>query len=164
MKVSHRIAGAVTGLALLLGTVGGGIALAQAPAPTAAPTQANVQGQTQKDVQSPIYKGSITVSQAQNDGMNEAQEAAALQSQTKISAAQAEAAALAANPGTKVVKTELDNENGALVYSVQLSNGLDVKVDAGNGKILHSEQGGADQGGAEQGGAEAGGAEHGGED
>jgi len=159
MKVSQRIAGAVTSFALLLGTVGGGVALAQMPAPTAAPTQANVQTQTQKDVQSPSYKGSITVSQSQNDGMSETQEAAALQSQTKISAAQAEAAALAANPGTKVVKSELDNENGALVYSVQLNNGLDVKVDAGNGQVLHSEQAGADQGGAEQGGAE-----HGGED
>jgi len=164
MKISQRVAGMVTGFALLLGTVGGGVALANTPAPTAAPTQAKVQIQTQKDVQSPSYKGSITVPQSQNDSMSEAQEASALQGQAKITAAQAEAAALAANPGTKVVKTELDNENGALVYSVQLSNGLDVKVDAGNSQILHSEQASADQGGAEQGGAESGGAEHGGED
>ena len=61
-----------------------------------------------------------------------------------ITVTQAEAAALAANPGTTVVKVELDNENGALVYSVELSNGLDVKVDAGNGEILHTEQAGND--------------------
>jgi uncharacterized membrane protein YkoI len=35
---------------------------------------------------------------------------------------------------------ELDNENGVVVYSVELDNGLDVKVDAGNGNILHTEQ------------------------
>jgi len=38
-----------------------------------------------------------------------------------------------------------DNENGALVYSVELSNGLDVKVDAGNGTILSTEQADADE-------------------
>ena len=37
------------------------------------------------------------------------------------------------------VKTELDDENGALVYSVEFSNGTDVKVDAMTGKVLGSE-------------------------
>jgi len=92
------------------------------------------------------------VDQAQTEGMSEADEAAALQSQAVISPADAEAAALAANPGTTVVKTELDNENGVLVYSVELSNGLDVKVDAGNAAILHTEQAGND--GAESGDAD----------
>ena len=84
--------------------------------------------------------------------MSEADEAAALQSKATITGAQAETAALAAYPGTTVVETELDNENGVLVYSVELSNGLDVKVDAGNGKILHTEQAGDDA--AEADGAE----------
>jgi uncharacterized membrane protein YkoI len=35
----------------------------------------------------------------------------------------------------------LDNENGSLVYSVELSNGTDVKVDASNGAVLHAETG-----------------------
>ncbi len=103
-----------------------------------------------KQVQSPSYTGSIAVDQKATEGMSEADEAAALQGKAKISAKDAEAAALAANPGTTVVKTELDNENGVLVYGVELSNGADVKVDAGNGKILHTEQGGPDQGGGEQ--------------
>jgi len=89
--------------------------------------------------QQPQYTGSITVDESQYEGMSEADEAAALQAKATISAADAEAAALAANSGTTVVKTELDNENGVLVYSVELSNGMDVKVDAGNGKILHTE-------------------------
>lgn len=91
--------------------------------------------------QVPSYTGGITVDQAATEGMSEADESAALQDQATISAADAEAAALAANPGTTVVKTELDNENGALVYSVELSNGADVKVDASNGSILFTDSG-----------------------
>jgi hypothetical protein len=60
----------------------------------------------------------------------------------KIKADQAMAAAQAAFPGTAVKKMELDNENGYLVYSVVLSNGMDVKVDAGNGKVVHQEPAG----------------------
>jgi uncharacterized membrane protein YkoI len=97
------------------------------------------------DQQSPAYTGSISVGQASNDGKSESGEAAALASQAKISIDQAKTAALAANPGTSVVKAGLDNENGALVYSVELSNGSDVKVDAGNGAILHTEAGGDNQ-------------------
>jgi uncharacterized membrane protein YkoI len=89
----------------------------------------------------PIYTGSISVDQTATEGMSEADETATLQSQATISAADAEAAALAANPDTTVVKTELDNENGVLVYSVELSNGADVKVDAGNGSILFTDSG-----------------------
>jgi uncharacterized membrane protein YkoI len=37
------------------------------------------------------------------------------------------------------VKVELDDENGALVYSVEFSNGTDVKVDAMTGSILGTE-------------------------
>jgi uncharacterized membrane protein YkoI len=78
--------------------------------------------------------------------MSETDEAAALQDKATLSAADAETAALVANPGVSVVKTELDNENGALVYSVELSNGSEVKVDAGNGAILFSEAGGDHEG------------------
>jgi uncharacterized membrane protein YkoI len=58
-----------------------------------------------------------------------------------ITADQAQATALAANPGTTTVKTELDDENGKLIYSVELNNGLEVKVDAMTGAILSSESG-----------------------
>jgi len=102
--------------------------------------------QNEVDEQQPQYTGSITVDESQYEGLSEADEAAALQDKATITSAQAEAAALAANPGTTFVKTELDNENGVLVYSVELSNGMDVKVDAGNGKILHTEQAGNDVG------------------
>jgi len=98
------------------------------------------------DQRSPSYAGSISISPSQSGGMSESDEAAALQSQAKISASQAESAALSANPGTSVTKSELDNENGVLVYGVELSNGSDVKVDAGTGQVLHTDQGGDEEG------------------
>lgn len=100
--------------------------------------------QNEVDEQQPQYTGSITVDESQYEGMSEDDEAAALQAMATISSAEAEAAALAANPGTTIVKTELDTENGVLIYSVELSNGMDVKVDAGNGDILYTEQAGND--------------------
>ncbi|GAB4536851.1 MAG: hypothetical protein Fur0018_27600 [Anaerolineales bacterium] len=101
--------------------------------------EAEAPGAADTGAQDPSYAGSIAVSQS--EGASEADEAVALQSQATISAADAEAAALQANPGATVVKTELDNENGALAYSVELSNGADVKVDAGNGAILFTDTG-----------------------
>jgi hypothetical protein len=80
--------------------------------------------------QDPSYSCSTTVPDP---------EPADLSSLAGITADSAAAAALQANPGTTANKVELDNENGCLVYSIELSNGLDVKVDAGNGAILHVE-------------------------
>jgi len=72
-------------------------------------------------------------------------EAAALQGKATISAADAKAAALAANPGASVVNTELDEEQGVVVYNVELDDGSDVMVDAADGTILATET--ADAGG-----------------
>jgi hypothetical protein len=58
----------------------------------------------------------------------------------KISADQAMAAARAAYPGSRVQRVELENDNGCLVYGMGLSNGLEVKVDAGTGVVIHQEQ------------------------
>jgi uncharacterized membrane protein YkoI len=100
----------------------------------------------QVDEQQPQYAGSIQIDDSQYQGMSEAEEEAALQGYATVTPAEAEAAAIAANPGTTIVKTELDNENGVLVYSVELSNGMDVKVDAGTGTVLHTEPAGNDAG------------------
>jgi len=85
----------------------------------------------ESDNQFPTYEGSIKVPTP---------EPADLSSMAKITVDDATAAVLKAYPGAKVVKVELDNENGVLVYSVELNNGTDVKVDAGNGEILHVEK------------------------
>jgi hypothetical protein len=136
MRFNKRFAGAVMGIGLLLGSVGAAAVLAQGPAPAAPPAAVQTAPQPEAgpddQVQEPSYTCSLTAGQ-----------------QATISAADAEAAALAANAGTSVVKTELDDENGCLVYAVELSNGSDVKVDAGNGTLLYTEQADGDHEAAE---------------
>ena len=60
----------------------------------------------------------------------------------KISLDSAVSEALKAVPG-KVLKAELENENGYLVWGVEIAKAdhqiADVKVDAGNGKVLKIE-------------------------
>lgn len=68
--------------------------------------------------------------------VDEAAEASALQGQATITADEAQAAVEAANPGAKTLAVELDNENGTVVYEVELDSGTDVKVDAATGAIL----------------------------
>ncbi len=150
MKINKRIATVVMLAGLLIGSLGAGLTLTGQPAPAAAaPVQQTqpVDAPTTEDgdsTQDPSYTGSIPVDEAQTDDMSETDEAAALQGQATISADEAKAAAEAANPGAKAVKVELDNENGYLVYSVELDNGLDVKIDAGDASVLHTEQAGDD--------------------
>lgn len=113
---------------------------------TEAPEAVEAEDADEGDEQSPSYTGSITVPNDQADdtseGANdEAAEAEALAPLATITAEEAKAAALAAVPG-QVVEVELDNENGSVVYSVEIDTGsgvVDVKVDAGNADILHQE-------------------------
>jgi uncharacterized membrane protein YkoI len=138
------IGGGIAGALLVVLLVGSltTIVFAQGPTPSAPPqAQTEEQADTGPNDQSPSYGSSIRVNDAQYEGVSEADEAAALAGLATITPEQAKAAALKANPGTTVVKVELDNENGALVYSVELSNGLDVKVDAGNGAVLYTDSG-----------------------
>jgi uncharacterized membrane protein YkoI len=135
------IGGGIVGVLVATLLVGGlaMAAFAQGPTPQA---QTEEQADTGPNEQFPSYASSIRVDDAQYEGMSEADEAAALAGLATVTPEQAKAAALKANPGTTVVKVELDNENGALVYSVELSNGLDVKVDAGSGAVLYTDSGG----------------------
>jgi uncharacterized membrane protein YkoI len=67
-----------------------------------------------------------------------------LKSLARITPEQAQAAALAQVPGT-VKKVELENEDGNVVYGVEVKTAhseSDVKVDAGDGRVLHVEQDG----------------------
>lgn len=82
------------------------------------------------------YQSSARIS---NIERTDAQERQAMLKVTKISAAQAQAAAQKVAPKAKLLKVELDNEDGNVVYEVEfLDNGLErtVIVDAGNAKIL----------------------------
>ena len=75
---------------------------------------------------------------------NAAADAAALAGKATVTVDQAKATALAANPGATVVKAELGDENGVIVYSVELSTGADVKVDAQSGVIVSTDQASGD--------------------
>lgn len=97
--------------------------------------------QGQQDEHSAAYIGSIVIDPATTQGLNEADESAALAKLAKITTEEANTAALAANAGATVVKTTLQSENGTLVYGVELSTGVEVQVDAGNGAILATETG-----------------------
>ncbi len=91
---------------------------------------------TTTQAQDPSYKASVQIPEGSTE--NDQAEAAALQAAAKISPDQAKQAALAAVPGT-AGKVELENENGNVVYGVEVTaNGTttDVKVDAGNGSVL----------------------------
>ena len=75
-----------------------------------------------------------------------------LSSLALITADQAREAALATHPDAVVTEVELENENGCLVYSVELNEDMDVIVDAGNGTILgietdddHEDEGDVDE-------------------
>lgn len=95
--------------------------------------------------------GAVSIAGAQGgdpvDGLSEEAEAKALASLAKISKSEAEAAAEAA-VGGNASETELGNENGALVYEVEIGN-QEVKVDAGNGKVLSVQKDDADEGAEE---------------
>lgn len=74
-----------------------------------------------------------------NDDAQEQQEAAKLQSLAKITAQQAQQA-VEGSVGDKASSVKLENEDGNLVYAVKIGQ-QDVKVDAGNGKVLYAENG-----------------------
>jgi uncharacterized membrane protein YkoI len=85
------------------------------------------------------YTSSVTAPDSDTDS---AAHDAALAALAKITPDQAKAAALAAVPGA-AGKVELENENGNVVFGVEVTTAsgskMDVKVDAGNGKVLAQE-------------------------
>jgi Peptidase propeptide and YPEB domain len=72
-----------------------------------------------------------------NDDLIDKQEATRLQSLAKITSQQARKAAEADRRG-KASSVKLENEDGNLVYSVAIGKD-EVKVDAGNGKVLYTD-------------------------
>ena len=89
---------------------------------------------------------------ANREGNEEQHDAAAL-AQAKISLTQAIAAAEQKTNG-KAVRAELEDENGKLVYGVEVMNGgksIDVKVDIATGGVLSAQADQADHEGDENG-------------
>ena len=147
----RTIAGLVTTAALAVGVIGT-TAYAETPPPSASPSApptapASPSASTGTDKQEPSYTGSVQAPKGA-DTENEAAETAALAALAKLSEADARSAALAKFPGATVTKAVLGDENGSIVWEIQLTDSSnvaqEVKVDAGNGAILATEAAGAD--------------------
>lgn len=100
-------------------------------------TETSTIHQVEQEEQNPEYQGSIALNDALYDGKNEKEESVVLAGLATITAEQAQQAA-EDRLGSQATKVELGNENGSLVYEVQIAN-QEVKVDAGNGVILQIE-------------------------
>jgi uncharacterized membrane protein YkoI len=84
------------------------------------------------------HHNTIQVAEASDGEKNDdVQDAAKLQPLAKITAKQAQQAAEATVRG-KVKSVKLENEDGNLIYAVEIGQ-KEVTVDAGNGKVLYTE-------------------------
>ncbi|MEO6057454.1 MAG: PepSY domain-containing protein [Gemmatimonadales bacterium] len=127
----------------------GRVALAQAGSQDSAPYRSSIQVprdqggevEEQDEGQGEDKENSRGEAAEAEEAKGEHVEAARLQPLARITAAQARSAALARVPGT-VMGSVLESEDGNLVYDVKVkteSGEREVKVDAGNGKVLHVE-------------------------
>ena len=155
---SHASAGGLARYQRAAPPLGGLVMAQQSSAPTQTPEPPQAAGQDGDNIQSGDQSSPDTgqTTEAENGGQetsaSEAADAQALASQAKITQQQAEQTALAANTGTTVIHSSLGDENGTVVYDVELSNGSDVKVDAQSGAIIGTDKAGTD--GAENEGSE----------
>jgi uncharacterized membrane protein YkoI len=144
-KRPHNAKLAAAGVLAVI-AVGGGasIAAAAGPGSSTAPAGQQQSGDAQ-EAADPAFTGTVQApaeteqSGGQETPGGDAQELTALQKLATVSPAQAEQAAVAAVPGS-VSETQLDVENGFVVYSLEI-NGADgtvteVVVDAGNATVL----------------------------
>jgi uncharacterized membrane protein YkoI len=130
---------------VVLGSVGGfaGTKAFAASQQTTQPAKQEVTEQT------PAYKASIFLGQQDNgkdeskDKAAEEKNDAALASKAKISGDEAVKAVKAAYPDNTIQGAVLGDENGYLIYEVKMTDkagkNSEVKVDAGNAKILASD-------------------------
>lgn len=137
-RISIGGAAAVGGLLLGVPLVAG--AASQAPTATTEQTQsadAQVQRVETDTTQDPQLNGSVRARDVEGD--DETDESKRLRGLAKITPDQATRAASQAVSGN-VGQVELENENGSVVYSVEMvdqsGKHIDVKVDAGNGQVL----------------------------
>ncbi len=96
--------------------------------------------------ESPAFTSSIVDKASGNEAEgaeeNDAAEAARLEKLATVTPDEAKAAALAAQPG-KASKVELESEDGNVVYDVEVTTPtgtVDLKIDAGNAKVLQTEK------------------------
>ncbi len=131
--MNQRIKTLLIGSTLFVSSFGGAVVFAQATATPAKP---------QAQMQEPAFTGSITLPQ---DDQSEGAEAAAYGSMATVSLDQAVKAAQDSLGVTDApTSAQLDNENGFLIWEVVIGDQA-VKVDAGDAKVLQTEQVGANE-------------------
>lgn len=131
--MNQRLKTLLVGSTLFAGSFGGAVAFAQAAATPAKP---------QAQMQEPAFTGSIPLPQ---DDRSEGTEAAAYGKVATVALDQAVKAAQRSLGVTDApTSAQLDNENGFLVWEVVIGDRA-VKVDAGDAKVLQTEQVGADE-------------------
>jgi uncharacterized membrane protein YkoI len=89
-----------------------------------------------------------TVVQGETPDTTEATDPAINPAQVKVTADQAKAAALAQFPGATIEQVELHDENGTLVWGVNLTDASgtaqDVKIDGASGQVVSTQADGPD--------------------
>jgi uncharacterized membrane protein YkoI len=145
MKITQNkkaLVGSLAGLVLVSGTALAGVAVANANTATT-PASGTVENE-QDDQNETTVKGSISVPESATE-VPDAEESAQLAKLATVDATAAEAAATASVPGSTVINTDLNDEDGFLVYDVDVKDGAgtvtEVTIDAGNGTVLASEAG-----------------------
>jgi len=120
----RKMAAGLGGLTLMLGTIGG-VAVYAATPPAPATAIATEQPGTAEPADVPIDPSKV-----------------------KTTAEQAKAAALARFPGGTITQVELQDENGSLIWGVELTDvggkTQDVKVDGNSGQVITVESDGPD--------------------
>lgn len=140
MNVRKTITTSVLALGVLAGSAGIASAVtAQGSTGQPAASTATAEDETQD----PTLNGSVQSPEI--EGRSEADESAELEPLASITAEDASSAALAANAGATVNDVQLENDNGSVVYEVDMTDAsgtaIEVKVDAGNGAVLAQESG-----------------------
>lgn len=149
MKLPDNKSKLIAAGVLTVAIVGGGASIAAASPSAPATAGSSTSTGSQQDENDPTITGTVQAPAEQADGSetgSEAAEDAALKSLATVTPDQATQAALAAVPGT-VGQVELGNENGFVVYDIEVtdSNGTvtEVTVDAGNASVLAQQAEGA---------------------
>lgn len=152
-KAKRVIYAGLAGLGITAGAAGISAAATNQPTPSTpsatqvAPSSTDTQ-ESGDTTDAPSYKSSVTVPQtpdaSSNGSDNETADAATLAPLAKVTPEQASAAATAKVPGT-VGKVQLEDEDGNVVYGVEVTAAdgtvTDVKVDAGNATVLAQDSG-----------------------
>jgi len=140
-RFKKRLYAGAVALGLAVGSVGIAAAATSGNADSSAPAD------DATEVHEPAFTGSVQAP-AKDDSLSDADEAKQLEPLATISVDDAATAATKAVPGN-VGEVELENENGSVVYSVEITDAAgvqtEVTVDAGDGTVL-SQQADDDEG------------------